>query len=80
MTDKHLNEIEARANAASPGPWGCKWVYRGATRTAFLMREEGDGWFVGPNLDATFIAHARQDVPALIAEVRRLQAERKEEC
>lgn len=81
-----LDAIEARANAATGGKWeAMPWqgdagvcqlvngryivdvVTRGYTRVA----------------DAEFIAHARTDVPDLIAEVRRLKAEvvfLSEEC
>lgn len=79
MDDKELNEIEARANAATSGPWP-ETVWYG---------EEGGHASVGPHhnsddpeedddwgkaeLDAKFISHARTDVPKLVAEVRRLE-------
>lgn len=73
MTDEELKAIEERANAATPGPWrgfdtgvlsGPRWV---------VGNEESRQFY---NLaDGRFIAHAREDVPALIAEVRRLRAE-----
>lgn len=83
MTDEELNAIEARAAAATPGPW---WVYDDG-RSAGVVNGDGstyhrpyramicggdahEGYFDGP--DADFIAHARTDVPALVAEVRRL--------
>lgn len=72
-----LDAIEARANAATPGPWGHystgSYVY--ATRTKVCQLE--DPWIANGNQrnDAAFIAHAREDVPALIAEVRRLREE-----
>jgi hypothetical protein len=64
-----LDAIEARANAASPGPW---------TRTDSYDPEinvdvcNADGNLVGPD-DEEFIASARTDVPALVAEVRALR-------
>lgn len=66
----NLDEIKKRAEAATPGPWAAherahknEWALRGpATSARTLVRE-----------DATFIAHARQDVPALVAEVERLR-------
>jgi len=82
--DRHLDldEIEARANAASGGPW--EWCDYGNSGQALIQPGSGthdlnvlkttDDW--PPNLrDATFIAHARTDVPALIAEVKRLRGE-----
>lgn len=83
MTEDELKAIEARAEAATPGPWetGEEVSYPG--RCAGIW-PQGDTWNIvttdcgvyGPELvDAVFIAHARTDVPALIAEVRRLRAE-----
>lgn len=69
-----LETIEARANAATRGPWrmgtrgwpdvvmtpyGCLWdPYMGRINDI----EDGD-----------FVAHAREDVPALIAHIRDLE-------
>lgn len=84
-----LDEIEQRANAATPGPWR---IVRDQT-DGFYGEEAydihaGDGSTVaqggtledgGPSVgacyheDAEFIAHAREDIPALIAEVKRLR-------
>jgi hypothetical protein len=88
----NLDEIERRANAATPGPWtyhdGCGYVEvppcgaiefkPGWERSVhFLARVhnnhvEGED---GLGFDGAFIAHARTDVPALIARVRELEAE-----
>ena len=61
-----LNEIEARANAATEGPWN-----------VFMGRIDHPGrslvavaYDVGCDEDAEFIAHARTDVPALVAALR----------
>ena len=80
MDRDELAEIEARANAATPGPWTTHVVYRVIT-----PRAGDDGYLVAdcgasesPDCcegNAPFIAHARTDVPALVAEVRRLAAE-----
>jgi hypothetical protein len=71
MTALNLDAIEARANAATKGPWDLhrKGILAGVTDP------DGDGYIAEPPLrwtDAEFIAAARQDVPALVAEVRRL--------
>ena len=100
MTEDELKAIEARANAATPGPW-----------TIEKPRVDGEGWATGvviaatfagqgifsksgrparvkptgrvyrearggqyPANDQTFIAHSREDIPSLLAEVRRMQA------
>ena len=68
MTDLHacLAEIEARADAATPGPW---WNESG------VVHAPVDGPCVHPascteEADADFIAGSRTDVPALVAMVR----------
>lgn len=81
-TVNDLDAIQGRADAASPAPWGWEHGYdmwpelHDASLNAFAgichdnasdqRREEAD---------ATFIVAARQDVPALVAEVRELRAE-----
>jgi hypothetical protein len=76
MTDEELNAIEARANAASPGPW------RRARNVELVEAPDAECVSIaGSNncdhiqgsVDMDFIAHAREDVPALVAEVRRLR-------
>ena len=65
-----LNEIEARANAATEGPWmGIRYP------DGFLGRViGGNGFGVAEDFpddaDAEFISHARTDVPALVAALR----------
>lgn len=74
MTEEQLQAIEARAEAATPGPWRAApsarsgdevVVAEGYITVAYLS-----GRPVGER-DARFIAAARADVPALVAEVRR---------
>ena len=61
-----LNAIEARAKAATRGPWYEEgW---------FTENEDGDYVEIEP-ADAAFSAHAREDIPALLAEVKRQAAE-----
>lgn len=75
----NLDEIEARANAATPGPWEGKrngGVYAGDMEPVF---ETGCGCCSDPDLtdeNSAFIASARTDVPALIARVRELETQR----
>jgi hypothetical protein len=87
MTDEELNEIEARANAATPGRW-----FRNGLTAANLWRVDGMPELENGVMDftsnpvaltpkpenAAFIAHARHDVLALIAEARRLRDENVE--
>jgi hypothetical protein len=91
VTLEELDAIEARANAATPGPWiskHVKTVYtngevehqvrsreNGKHVAQIRFRASGDGT-IGSDIedrDVEFIAHARSDVPALVAEVRRLR-------
>lgn len=86
MSDLDLEAIKERCDAATPGPWALSsWTEWGATsygvkdvappggtvrdsdpahRHCLTPMEESD---------AAFIAHAREDVPALVAEVERLR-------
>lgn len=82
MDEETLREIEKRAKAATPGPWESHDTEDGNWFVS--MPDDGKAtklhlWFgdmeivEGQDLhNADFIARAREDVPALIAEVRRL--------
>ena len=84
MTREQLDAIRARVEAATPGPWEpssdtLTWIHveaHGLTvaecRT-YLNRQHTDKQ---NDANAAFIASAREDVPALLAEVERLTAER----
>lgn len=92
MPDIDLDAIEARANAATQGPWrfwNDGWVGRltGNPNVASppIVAPIRDAWHAhrdGPcphdtshsRADAEFIAHARTDVPALVALVRAKQS------
>ena len=101
MTPEELDAIEARANAATPGPWewtrpefspssDCHVLLSSSTTISYgqtaRIEVHSDGSAYGeynPDIDvngpdATFIAHARTDIPALVARVRELEAERDE--
>ena len=87
LTDADLDTIEQRADAATDGPWvrGWStpdqwWIIHGQPNPA-----KGDDRMVCPEVatlnhredwtaDAEFIAAARDDVPRLLAEVRRRMA------
>jgi hypothetical protein len=70
-----LVEIEQRCSRATPGPW--KSYVEGRDHTSgdsFIMTGGEDIYLDGALVeDQDFIASARQDVPVLIAEIRRLQ-------
>lgn len=95
MTEEELAAIEARADAATPGPWGYERSDGSLWKiTPAYEDEDDDGEFVtqdevfsaqigdlqpsGLTWEMThrngeFVAHARADVPALLAEVRLLR-------
>ena len=80
ITNDELHAMRVRCDAATPGPW--KSYVEGRDHTSgssFIMT--GEGGSRGPDIelsgatspDQDFIAHARQDVPRLIAELERLR-------
>lgn len=79
MNQERLDEIRERVAKATPGPWR---VINHPLRTGVggiaavaddeLIVETDSGYYPPMRPDADFIAHARQDVPDLLAEVARL--------
>lgn len=88
ITEERLQEIEARAAEATPGPWGgvgsiMEWdwkanAYRPDSSKPTVLAWNGQDWWAMTEADKAFVAAAREDVPALIAEVRRLRGELEE--
>jgi hypothetical protein len=97
LTEAQLKRIEARALAATAGPWEAELdcfdpdtreieacVTNQGVRILFTsgtdIEASDGGWKDARHSqalkDARFMAHSRTDVPALIAEIRRLQAQR----
>lgn len=81
MDDQLLMEIEARLAAATKGPWQSFVEGRdhlagdSFIRTGGMDNDSPDIYLSGGTLqDQDFIAHARQDIPTLLAEVRRLRS------
>jgi hypothetical protein len=76
LTNAELDQIEARLRAAAPGPW--KSFVEGRDHTSgssFIATPGSDIELAGATTaDQDFIAHARQDLPRLLDEVRRLRA------
>lgn len=70
MTDSpiDLDAIQARAEASTPGPWTARAAY-----PHLVIQEEDNVVSTNlagrPSADAEFIAHAREDVPALLGVV-----------
>ena len=73
MTDEELAAIEARVQAATPGPWKSSEQYLPLYIHGPSYGDHRGRFSAIVPEDEAFIAHAREDVPALLAEVRRLR-------
>jgi hypothetical protein len=91
LTEQELAEMEARANAATSGPWAVSEYKDDRDGLTYRLNVSEDcteemnvnlpicrtcRWDMSVEemrCNAEFIAHARTDVPLLIAEVRRLR-------
>ena len=81
LSELELREMEARAAATQPGPWE-SWVEGRDFLSGSNFIRTGEGVDRGEDIelsgatvaDQDFMAAARQDIPRLIAEVRRLHA------
>lgn len=81
LTDEELDEIERRCSAARPARWTSFVEGRDHFGGSNMIRvtddddSQPDIELIGATVeDQDFIAHARQDVPRLLIEVRRLRA------
>jgi hypothetical protein len=79
LVEERLMQIEARLNAATPAPWQSFIEGRDHTSGSnFIMTNSGKGEDIemlgATAADQDFVAAAREDIPFLLAEVRRLQA------
>jgi len=88
MTDNEIKEIEDRCKLTTSGPW--KSLVEGRdfeSGDSFIMTGISDGediwsgkrgadiYLTGATTaDQDFIAHAKQDIPKLIAEIKRLKS------
>jgi hypothetical protein len=80
LNAEELEVIRKRAEEATPGPWKCGGdkfgdivVYSPECRGFHNNGGEVAGLNYGSDPDAGFIAHAREDVPKLLAEIERLR-------
>jgi hypothetical protein len=83
LSDEDLDQIAARCDAASPAPWRA-FYGPGIGGDDFIAVSDSDD---EPDMyikrdrqpagvaDLEFIANVRQDLPRLIAEIRRLRSE-----
>lgn len=89
LDESAVSEIEARANAATEGPWAvwdsCSWRRIG-TKEPFadgnvicpITQNDEHPDLLAKREDLEFVAHARADIPALCATVKHLRAEVEE--
>ena len=78
LSDRELTSMEERARNAAAGPW-CSLVegrdHLGGS--SFIQTPVSDIELWGASVaDQDFIAHARDDVPRLLAEIRYLRSKR----
>lgn len=75
LTQDDLNTIKERAKKATFGPWYVddeRWPGNANLQYWFNTHYDGVG-AAATKADAEFIAHAREDIPRLVAEVERLR-------
>jgi hypothetical protein len=81
VTPEYLAAVAARTNAATEGPWALEGG--DVSQSCELAQKIGEhewerqGIVLGEHIrenDAEFIAHAREDIPALLAHIHALQA------
>ena len=82
MTKQEIDAIRARCEAAAPGPWKHHYgddyavvMFPGEGTSNASVRVAEDEWDDSFSGNAKFIAHAREDIPRLLAEVRVLRQE-----
>jgi hypothetical protein len=80
LSEEYLTEIKNRCDQATPGPWKSYVEKRdGISGSDFIMTMGEDIYLTGATTaDQDFIAHARQDIPTLLAEIERLKALKQE--
>jgi len=71
VTPDRVAEIQQRADAATDGPWVAHWWgIEGESVNVLVVQDD----YESSRQDFEFIAHAREDVPFLLAELARYQA------
>ena len=76
LTDERIAEVEARCSNATPGPWASyEYMVLNTSEYSIVVCDSGENG--ESEKDAEFIAHARTDIPDLLAEVKALKAEKE---
>ena len=82
MNDEALGRIRRRCEAATLGPWTCD--HQEAVRCVAVVEHEKPEFntYINAQIgrsdteeDGEFIAHAREDIPLLVAEIEELRAD-----
>jgi hypothetical protein len=75
LTAERLADIKKRCELATSGPWKSYVEAREKISGSSFIRTGGeDIYLTGATIeDQDFIAHARQDIPSLLAEIQRLR-------
>ena len=75
LTEEEIAEISKRCDRATTGPWRSYDEARDQiSGSSFIMTAAEDIYLTGATLaDQDFIAHARQDIPRMVAEIKRLK-------
>jgi len=75
LTTDEIEAIKARYEQATAGPWKSFIEKRDEFSGSDFIQTEGEDIYLTGATDADhdFIAHARQDIPRLIAEIERLR-------
>jgi hypothetical protein len=76
LSEEELTEINDRAAAATPGPWTAHVEGRDflGGSSCIVTGSEDLELSGASEADYDFIAHARQDIPRLVTEIRSLRA------
>jgi hypothetical protein len=79
LTDEEIGEIRKRTDAATPGPWNAYIEGRDHVGGSSFIMTSGEDIELSAGAtvaDHDFIAHARQDIPRLLAELARLRRQK----
>lgn len=78
LTNEELAQIRERVEKATKGPWETSTsgdgIKAGKYHIGVISKPHYFPYGLGTKEDATFIAHAREDIPKLLAEVERLKS------
>lgn len=76
LTEEEIQTIKSRCDQATAGPWRSFIEEREKISGSSFVQTGGEDIYLtgATDADQDFIAHARQDIPRLIAEIERLRS------